>query len=210
MKENIIIFGTGGLAEIAYEYFKVNYYRNVIAFTATTDCIDSIEFCGLPIIDFEEIENIYDPEDNYNIFVAIGYADNNKIRQKFLTEVLKKGYKTISYISPDTFIWSNVTIEKQNNFIFENNTIQPFVDIGFNNIFWSGNHIGHHSQIDSHNFFSSHVVIAGYCSIGCNNFFGVNSTIIDNIKIGDNCIIGAGALVLKDVPDNSKVIGIWK
>ena len=50
----------------------------------------------------------------------------------------------------------------ENCFIFEDNTIQPFVVVEDNVILWSGNHIGHHSVIKNHNFVSSHVVIDDY------------------------------------------------
>jgi acyl-[acyl carrier protein]--UDP-N-acetylglucosamine O-acyltransferase len=70
----------------------------------------------------------------------------------------------------------------ENCFIFEDNTIQPFVRIEDNVILWSGNHIGHHSTIKSHNFISSHVVVSGQCTIEPNCFIGVNST---NRSYGD-------------------------
>jgi len=39
---------------------------------------------------------------------------------------------------------------------------------------------------------------------------GVNATIANNVNIGNNCLTGAGALILADVPDDQKVVGIWK
>ena len=50
-----------------------------------------------------------------------------------------------------------------NCFIFEDNTVQPFVTLGNNLVLWSGNHIGHHSTLRDHCFISSHVVISGFC-----------------------------------------------
>ena len=67
----------------------------------------------------------------------------------------------------------------------EENVVQDFVDIGNNNILWSGNHIGHHTWIGDHNFISSHVIISGNCEIGDNNFFGVNSCIGDEVTVGN-------------------------
>jgi serine acetyltransferase len=36
---------------------------------------------------------------------------------------------------------------------------------------------------------------------------GMGTKIIQNVQIGKNALIGAGSLVLRDVPDNSKVFG---
>ena len=84
----------------------------------------------------------------------------------------------------------------ENCFILEDNTIQPYVEIGNNVTLWSGNHIGHHSIIRDHCFITSHVVVSGGVEIGENTFIGVNATLRDHIKIGKSNVIGAGALIL--------------
>lgn len=44
-------------------------------------------------------------------------------------------------------------------------------------------------------------------TIGNNVFIGCNSTILGPITIGDNVKIGAGSVVLKDVEDNTTIVG---
>lgn len=44
--------------------------------------------------------------------------------------------------------------------------------------------------------------------IGNNVYIGVGARILGDIKIGNNVTIGANAVVIKDVPDNSVVVGI--
>ena len=86
----------------------------------------------------------------------------------------------------------------ENCFIFEDNTIQPFVKIGNNVILWSGNHIGHHTTIEDHNFISSHVVVSGQCLIKSNCFIGVNSTIGHAVEVAEETLIGAGSVITKN------------
>lgn len=45
-------------------------------------------------------------------------------------------------------------------------------------------------------------------TIGNNVVIGAGAKVLGNIKIGDNSYIGANAVVIKDVPDNSTVVGI--
>lgn len=47
----------------------------------------------------------------------------------------------------------------------------------------------------------------GRPTIGNNVQLGANVTIIGPVKVGNNVIIGAGAVVVKDIPDNSVVVG---
>ena len=45
-------------------------------------------------------------------------------------------------------------------------------------------------------------------TIGDNVLIGANAKILGNIKIGNNVKIGANAVVLKNVPNNSTVVGV--
>ncbi|MEI9806567.1 MAG: DapH/DapD/GlmU-related protein [Bacteroidota bacterium] len=50
-------------------------------------------------------------------------------------------------------------------------------------------------------------MLCGNVKVGRSTFIGANSVIRQGIVIGDNVIIGAGTVVVKDIPDNSTVIG---
>lgn len=195
----IIIFGTGDIAQIANYYFKIDSDHEVVAFTVNKDYIKEKEFEGLPVVPFEEIKKIYPPND-YKLFIALSYSKMNKIREAKYHEAKAKGYELVSYISSKCSYLSQLQ-PGDNCFIFEDNTIQPFVKIGNNVTLWSGNHIGHHSEIEDHNFISSHVVISGHCKIESNCFVGVNSTLAHKVQLAKETLVGAGAIITKDTVD---------
>ncbi len=198
--EKVIIFGIGDISKIAHYYLSKDDRYEVVALTIDNEYKDIECFENLPVISFDDIESLYPPQ-HFKMFIPLSYTKLNKLREKKFLEAKEKGYEFISYISPDAFIAEN-TIIGTNCFIFENNTIQPFVNIGDNCILWSGNHIGHHSKIKENCFIASHVVVSGGVEIGKNTFIGVNATIRDHIKIGKFNVIGAGALILGDTEDN--------
>ena len=199
-----ILFGSSGQAEVMAYLLTADSEYEVTAFTSTKDFITSDNIFGKPFIAFEDIDNTYPPSE-YDMHSAIGYTDNNKIREKFYHEAKKKGYKLLTYISSKCTNYAKSIGD--NCFIFEDNTIQPFVTIGNNVILWSGNHIGHHSTVEANVFISSHVVVSGHCRIGANSFIGVNSTLRDGITIGNNNVLGAGCLMVKSTEDNKTFIG---
>ena len=198
--EKIIIFGLGDISQIAHFYLSQNNDYEVVAFTVDREYVTQNEFENLPVIAFEEVEATY-PNTEFKMFIPLGYTKVNQFRQQKFSEAKAKGYDFISYISPNATVAKNAKIGK-NCFIFEDNTIQPYVTIEDNCILWSGNHIGHHTTIRENCFIASHVVVSGGVEVGKNTFIGVNATLRDHIKIGRANVIGAGALMLGDTEDN--------
>ena len=45
-------------------------------------------------------------------------------------------------------------------------------------------------------------------TIGNNVVIGAGAKVLGNIVVGENCRIGSGSVVLRDVPDNSTVVGV--
>jgi len=193
--KKLIIIGTSAFAEIAHEYFTHDSDYEVVGFSAEKAFITNNEFRGLKVYPFEELEQHFKPNDYY-FFAALTYLQLNKVRTRLFQEAKAKGFKPASYISSRSFVWRNVELG-EHCFIFEDNTIQPFVKVGDNVIMWSGNHIGHHSTIGNNCFISSHVVICGLCNIGDNCFFAVNSVVANNVNVANDCFINSGANVMK-------------
>lgn len=205
MKTPIVLFGTSEIAQVAHFYFSRTPNYEVVAFTADAAFIQESNFCGLPVVPFEELSERFAAE-SHEMFVALSYSKLNSLRKEKYLAAKSHGYKLASYISPRASILNEGQIG-DNCFILEDNTVQPFVRIGNNVTLWSGNHIGHHATIKDHCFISSHVVVSGGVEIDEQCFIGVNATLRDHIKIGEKCVVGAGALLLADAPANGVYIG---
>lgn len=200
----LIIFGSGDIGQIAKFYFDIDSNYEVVCFTVDGEFIKDSSFEGLPVVPFENLEKLYSSED-HEIFIALSYSGMNKLREEKYLQSKAKGYKIASYISSKCTYLSQYQ-PGENAFIFEDNTIQPFVQIGNNVTIWSGNHIGHHSVVEDHNFISSHVVISGHCHIESYCFLGVNSTIAHNVRLAKETLIGAGTIVTRNSDFQSVIV----
>lgn len=192
----LVIFGTGDIAELAHYYFSTDSEYEVVAFVVDREYLVHESFCGLPVVLMEDLEKTYPPS-AFALFVALSYSKLNRIRKEKFEAGLALGYKFASYVSSRATVLNEGRIG-QNCFVLEDNTVQPFAQVGDNVTLWSGNHVGHHSCIGDHSFVASHVVISGGVKIGKQCFIGVNATIRDHIEIGDKCVIGAGVTLLRD------------
>ena len=192
--KKLVILGDSAFAEVAYECFTHDSEYEVVGFSVDSAFLARDRLFGLPVVPFEEIERFFDPAE-VEFYAALVYSQLNRLRTRFYDLAKGKGYRAASYVSSRAFVWPNAVVG-EHCFIFEDNTIQPFVKIGNNVVLWSGNHIGHHSTIGDNCFVSSHAVISGFCTIGANTFIGVNAAIANNVDIGVDNWLGVGVSIL--------------
>jgi sugar O-acyltransferase (sialic acid O-acetyltransferase NeuD family) len=197
----VLIFGTKDAASLAHFYLKHDSHYMVCGFIEDRKYIKKDIFESLPVVAFEDIENEFSKNDTC-VFLPIY---NNLLRETKCKEAESKGFSVISYVSSKASCFSNKI--GKNCFIMENNTIQPYVEIGDNVILWSGNHVGHHSKICDNVFVSSHVVISGHCNIGSYSWLGVNACLRDSITLSEGSFITMGSVVTKDTEPYGKYKG---
>ena len=80
-------------------------------------------------------------------------------------------------------------------------------EIGKNTYLDNQIHIAHNVKIGENSIIAGQVGIAGSSVIGSNVKIGGQAGISGHLKIGNNVEIGGGSGVIKDIPDNTKVMG---
>lgn len=200
----VVIFGLRDFASLAHFYLDKDGPYQVVAFAVHGKYVDQVKFEGLPVIPFERVEEKY-PPGAVRFFAPLSHTGMGRIREAVYNEIKAKGYDLISYVSSKATVFSPVG---ENCFVQENNTIQPYSEIGNNIIFWAGNHIGHHNVIKDHVMFTSHCVLSGHCVVEPYCYFGVNCTIRDGLHIAEGTFVAMSACVTKDTKPWSLYKGI--
>ena len=199
MKKELVIFGNGQVAQVACYMFRHDGSHVPAAFTVDRSFITSPELMDLPVVPLDDVVSRFPPGE-YDAFVAVSYAQVNRLRAAKVAAMKSLGYRLPSYISPRATTFPDLAVG-ENCLILEDNIIQPFSVIGNNVVMWGGSHLGHHSRIGDNCFIAPHVAISGAVEIGEFSFIGINATIRDNIKIGKANVIGAGCVILADTQD---------
>lgn len=200
----IIIYGTGTLSELLYYYITNDSNYEIIAFTVDNEFLREKEFCNLPVVSFENIEDIYCPNE-HGMIIAIGYSYMRK-RRLIYNRIKEKKYLLINYIHSSVNI--NNTLIGEGNIILKNTTIEPFVTIGDNNILWSSVNLSHNSKISSHCFFASQSLVGGFTKVKDNCFIGFRSTLIQNIIVEKETLVGACSLITKNTTAYGRYMGV--
>jgi len=192
--KKIILFGSGKIAEVLLYYFDEIYPGIVIASTVDNKYLPSSQyFKHLPCVPFDNIEAIFPPS-QFDMFIALGYQDMNKLRESKCTQARLKGYKLVSLIHPNSCLPTNCKFG-DNSFVMDRVNIHPFVSIGSNTFIWSGSMVGHHTKIGNNCWITSSANISGNVLIDDNCFIAVNSTITNSIKVGKSNFIGSNTLI---------------
>jgi sugar O-acyltransferase (sialic acid O-acetyltransferase NeuD family) len=203
MRTKLVMFGTGGFAEILESLISEQDLYDVVAFTVDQAMLGGKTFLNRPVIAFEEVEKHY-PPDRHEMIIGVAYPKMNSIRRDRYLAAKEKGYQMASYFSPKLRPPTTVTFG-EHNIILDDNALQPFCELKDNVVLWSSNIIGHHAVLHSHCFVTSGAGVSGHAQIGECCLLGVNCVVQQDLKIGDRCFVGPLALVTENLPPDSVV-----
>jgi len=138
----------------------------------------------------------------FDYFACVAH---NGIREKIINQLSILG-NPINAIHPSAVISASVKMG-EGVMIAANATLNPLVQIGRGVICNTSSSIDHECIIGDYSHVAPGVVLCGNVRVGRSTFIGANSVVRQGITIGNNVTIGAGTVVVKDIPDNSTVIG---
>lgn len=150
-------------------------------------------------------QNLLENLKKYNgVIVAIG---NNRVRQQKLKQLDSAGAKIITLIHPSATV-SRYTQIGVGSVIVAGAVINPDCTIGSGAIINTCSSVGHDCILGEAVHVCPGTRLAGGTEVGNRAWVGVGSSVRQLIKIGADAIIGAGSAVVKDVPENTTVMGI--
>lgn len=135
----------------------------------------------------------------------LGIGDN-AIRSKVASMVHKNGKMLLTVIDPSAVV-SKFASVGSGTYIGKQSIVNTLASIGEYCILNTGCIIEHDCEISNGVHIAPGATLLGNVRVGEQSFIGANAVIKENLNIGKNVIIGAGSVVLKDIPDNSKVAG---
>lgn len=195
--KKLILYGADILAEMAKFYFEYDSEYVVSGFAADTEYVRGKDsYLDLPLVPFGEVVSRFSPAE-FEAFVAVGYSDMNRNRERIMQSLRKSGYKLATYVASSCCCWDRKSIG-DNCMIMENVIIQPFAKIGDGCIISAGAAVNHGSCLGSNVFMGSNAVIGGCVHVGDNSFIGINASVRDHVNVAEFSLIGVGAYIAND------------
>ncbi len=139
----------------------------------------------------------------YSFICGIG---DNKIRYAICNFIEERNEIVQKIIHPSASV-SGMAQIGTGVFISRNVSINPLSIIGDFSIVNTSSIIEHECLIGKAAHIAPGAVLAGNVTVGDRSFVGANSVIKQGVIVGNDVIIGAGSVIIKDIPDNSCVVG---
>lgn len=205
--KQLLIIGTGGFAREVYWHaqnsqgYKTDF--EIKGFLEGTMPFSPEKYTLLPAPVFENVYN-YKIESDDVFVIALA---NAKVKHDIADIIDKKGGEFINLIH-NTALISPISKLGKDLILCPYTIVTCNTQIGDHVMFNLYSSLGHDSIVGDYTSIMCYVDIAGNVQIGTHNFWGNCSLAIPGSRIGNNVTVGAGAVILKQVMDDSTVVGV--
>lgn len=201
--KDLIVMGSGGI-DIVQLIEDINADKltyNFLGFLEKDESKVGSEVLGYPVLGTDDLLRF-----EFSKCAVVNNVMHTPQIHKNVTQRLHEDYKIFDTPS---LIHPNVNTRHVDigigNIIFANCKLCSAVKIGNFNIFYTVV-VNHETIIGDYNLIATST-IGSRCKIGNYNLLGNGSVIANTAKIGNNNNIGVGSVVMKNIPDNQKVMG---
>lgn len=203
MTKEAIIIGAGGHGKVVSSIISANnlqisgYFDD--AFSGSGNQIQQKPLLGM----IKEIEHL-NPE-RYDLYLAIG---NNILREQYYHHFKQFGFHFPKLVHPLANVEKDVSIDEA-SVICIGATICTEARIGVGCIINTNASVDHESYVGNFSHIAPQAGLAGRVQVGKRTFICMGAVIAQTLTIGDDVTIGANSVVLKPVPNNSKILGVY-
>lgn len=196
---NIVLFGSGGHAQVISEIIQSEGKHTLLGLIATTDSLKG-EVDGLPIIGSDNDLPSLSREMGFNHGI-IGVGDNflrRTIRDRILG--LLPGFGFVTAIDPRACVSVSATIGA-GTAVMGGVTINAGCMIGQHCVVNTNSSIDHSCIMSNWSSIGPGVNLGGNVRIGELSYVGIGSAISHNVVVGEHTVIGGSSFVNRDVGD---------
>lgn len=198
LKKPVAVIGYSGHSYVIIDIL-LNAGRMVTAYCDSAEKEKNpyhLQYLGTETNAIEELKN-------FDYFIGIGH---NGIRRKVYQGLFDQLGNPVNAIHPSAVISASVEMN-YGTMISANATINPLVSLGMGVICNTSCSIDHECVVEEFAHIGPGAVLCGNVRVGANTFVGANAVVKQGVSIGKNVTVGAGTVVIRDIPDNTIVVG---
>ena len=160
--------------------------------------IQGVEVLG-PLKKSSSLDNVY-------FINGIGSPSNFAKKGRIITGLMIPQERFLTIIHPTASV-SRTAKLGDGVVIFQNVTVTANAKIGDHVVILPNSIVSHDAEVGDYTCITGGVCVSGRVRVGKSCYLGTNSAFREDVKVGDFSLVGMGSIVLKDVEENSVVVG---
>lgn len=203
-----VIIGGGGHARVLVSLLRELEPSKIIL--GFTDVAAPMADAGIPELNYLGddvfLTKTHDA-DSVSLVNGIGSVKDLTLRERLYILFKSRDYSFPPLIHPGAIIAQDVFLGEGCQ-IMAGAILQPGSRVGNNSIINTGAIIDHDCRIGAHSHIAPGCTISGGVTVGDCSHIGTGATLIQGLTIGQKSLVAAGSVVIRNVKENSIVMGI--
>jgi sugar O-acyltransferase (sialic acid O-acetyltransferase NeuD family) len=206
VSQSLIILGTGGSA-----YDVLDIVEAINAVTPTwhvAGFLDDAAEPGKRHLGYEVLGTLRDAHRHADsLFInVIGSDRNHRKRPEILATTGRPANCFATLVHPKATVSSRARVGK-GVYVAAGASIAGGVEVQDHASVSPGVIVGHDSVLGTYAMFAPGSVVSGFVQVGQSAYVGAGAVVRQRVRIGKNALVGMGAVVLRDVEEETTVVG---
>lgn len=202
----VLVIGAGGHGRVVADALRAAG-RKVLGFLDPVPGLKGTCIDGFEVLGDDSVLEDYAPD---TVLLANGVGmigTATTARRRVYERLMGSGFRFATVQHPSATISISAVVLPGAQ-AMAGSVVQPGAAIGENSILNTGALVDHDCVIGRHCHIAPGVTLSGAVRIGDDSQIGTGASVIQGITIGVGALIAAGAVVVDDVPDGARVMGV--
>lgn len=203
----VVGLGAGGHAKVIIEVLQSKDGVELVGLTDSNLLLHGSKVLDVKVLGDDDQLPALIQQGITKFFVGVGSVGDASLRRRLFTLGKAHRLEPLIIIHPHAVISPSAHLG-EGTVVFAGVVINAEARIGKNVIINTGAIVEHDCVIGDHVHIATGARLAGAVTVGEGAHIGIGATARQGIKIGKNAVVGAGAVVIKDVADDTTMIGV--
>lgn len=140
-------------------------------------------------------------------FVGVGTVGRSAVRERLFALISASGLAPLDVVHPAAIVAADAAWGPGVT-VLARAVLNPNARLGANVVVNTGSIVEHDCEVGDHVHLATGAILCGTVRVGPGAHVGAGAVVRQGVRVGARAVVGAGAVVVRDVPDDTVVVGV--